>query len=243
MHEQALTSSLAVLSLTLILGWYFIKQKRADDPFWQNISEQWPGRLAQFFYFVGIPYFAVSFGILKPRLLGLSGLDYFNLIDWSSEYLAVQIQQATTLMVLEWLIDSSMTLLAGSIALLVWSGIWLSLKYRGSNFSLARQSVTYIIYYGLHWAFYRAIFWSITDDLYLGVVLGSSFIILEWGLIQIWQKQWSTPQPSFLINTIILILTSTVFFYSPNLWLLWPIHWIMVALTNIGWRTETVSVP
>jgi hypothetical protein len=31
---------------------------------------------------------------------------------------------------------------------------------------------------------------------------------------------------------IILILTATLFFYSPNLWLLWPVHVAMLVLVR-----------
>jgi hypothetical protein len=39
-------------------------------------------------------------------------------------------------------------------------------------------------------------------------------------------------QQRLLINIIILILTATVFFYSPNLWLLWPVHLAMVVMVK-----------
>ncbi len=241
MNEQWLASGAAILSLTLVVGWSYLQEKRVNDQFWQNISEQWQGRLAQFFYFVGIPYLAIISGLLSPQLLGLNGLEYFNLIDWGSDFLAVQIQQATTLMLLEWLLNVGMTVLAGSIAFLIFVGVWLSLRYQRLGYPSARESVLFTLYYALHWAFYRAVFWFVTGDLYLGVVLGSAFVLLEWAISQMVRHHFSGMQPGsgqqqrILVNAIILILTSTIFFYSPNLWLLLPIHLAMVAIVNRGW--------
>ncbi len=234
MNRHWLAIGAAVLSLILLPGWYYLKQKRNNDKFWENISEQWPGRLAQFFYFVGIPYFVIIFGGLSPKLLGLKGLDHFNLINWNSDFLAVQVQQAITLMLLEWLLDSSLTILVGSVTLLGLVSIWLGLKRHGVEFTPAPEPMLRTVYYALHWAFYRAVFWLITGELYLGVVLGSGLVILEWLLIQTFQNQSPTQRQQFLTSAIILILTATIFFYSPNLWLLLPIQLTMVSIINKG---------
>lgn len=68
-----------------------------------------------------------------------------------------------------------------------------------------------------------------TGDLYLGVVLGSAAVILEWVLMAKMRNQ-TLLSPTTLLNAVILILTAAAFFYSPNLWLLLPFHWAMAVV-------------
>jgi hypothetical protein len=233
--EQGLAGGLAFVSLALPTGWYWLKKGQPKTQFWQELEQRWLGRTAEFFYFVGLPYLALLSGLLTPRLLGLKGLEHFALIstsDLSLASLLAGVQKAITLMLVEWLVDSGVMITTGLVALLVLGGITLGLARYGIRVGTFQNSVVETIYYCLHWAFYRAIFWSMTGDLYLGVVLGAGLVILEWGLITWLQKGQPAQQSPFLMDGIILILTSAIFFYRPNLWLLWPIHLAMVLLVK-----------
>lgn len=240
MSQPGWAGGLILFSLLLSVGWVWLKNKRVNDHPWQ-VEEQWLGRTAQFFYFVGVPYLGIVLGIVPARLLGLKGLEYFVLVDLAGvpfQRAVAEIQYAFVLMLLEWLVDSRATIIAGLMALVLLGGIQLGLTRwaigveTGSHLSILR-----IIYDGLHWAFYRAIFWLITDDLYLGVMLGASLVILEWILVAWLQKSKQT-RPQLLMNIIILILTAAVFFYSPNLWLLWPVHLAMVIITQMSLKIQ-----
>jgi hypothetical protein len=239
MTDQAWwAAGFALLSLVLGVGWSWLRPKNRS---WQNVEEQWPGWAARFFYFVGLPYLAVISGVLSTRLLGLKGLEYFILIDVESASengrLVAEIQYASLLMLLEWFVDSSSTIVAGLVALLVLAGVTVGLARAGVMVAGgSHMTVTGVIYYGLHWAFYRAVFWLITGDLYLGVVWGAALVMLEAMLAMLAARvrgNWNDQQPQFLLNSIILILTATVFFYSPNLWLLWLVHGAMVAQVRL----------
>ena len=232
--EQGLAGGLAFVSLALPTGWYWLKKGQSKTQSWQNLEQRWLGRTAEIFYFVGLPYLALLFGLLTPKLLGLKGLEHFALISTSNlsmVSLAVSAQKAITLMLVESLVDSGVMIGAGLIGLIILGGITLGLARYGISVGTFQTSVVDTIYYCLHWAFYRAIFWSMTGDLYLGVVLGGGLVMLEGGVIiwlqQGWPAQLSSP---FLMEVIVLILTSVIFFYCPNLWLLWPIHLAMVVL-------------
>jgi len=227
-----------LLSVAVLAGAGYLKQtqNRLDRP---PLTEQGVRRLAQFFYYVGLPYLTIILGILSPHLLGLTGLEYFNLINWRSQAWAIQLQQATTLMLLEWLLDSQETIFAGGAALLLFTGLWLLWRNHQLTPVARSQSIIQTIYQALHWAFYRAIFWALTADLYLGVVLGSSLIILEWTLTYNIARQPFLQKPQFFIDIIVLVFTATIFFYSPNLWLLLPIHWVMVAMANNASQVTT----
>jgi hypothetical protein len=87
-----------------------------------------------------------------------------------------------------------------------------------------------VIYTSLHWAFYRAIFWAVTGDLYLGLVWGAGAVMIEWLLVGWIQKQPLFQIPAFFIQLMLLILTSLLFFYTPNLWLIWLVHLALLAV-------------
>ena len=231
-NESNLIFGLALFSTALLVGWCALQQKKTGEPTWQKFSEQWPGQIAQFFYFIGIPYLAIILGQITPGLMGLKGIEHIALINWNSDFVAVQLQQAVALVLLEWLFDLPAAVVAGLIAILILAAVWASLLRYPLLVNPPGFSVLTVIYYGLHWAFYRAIFWLLTGDPYFGTVLGAAWVILEWVLCYVVKKQYPTRQQKFLVNTIILILTATVFYYSPNLWLLFPIHLALMAIVN-----------
>lgn len=237
MSQQGWAGGLILFSLLLSVGWVWLKNKRVND----QVEEQWLGRTAQFFYFVGVPYVGIVLGIVPARLLGLKGLENFVLVDLAGvpfQQIVAEIQYAFVLILLEWLVDSRATIIAGLMALILLGGIQLGLvRWAIGVGTGSHPSILRIIYDGLHWAFYRAIFWLITDDLYLGVVLGASLVILEWMLVA-WLQKNGQAQQQLLMNIIILILTAAVFFYSPNLWLLWPVHLAMVIITQVSLKIQ-----
>jgi hypothetical protein len=98
--------------------------------------------------------------------------------------------------------------------------------------ALPEVSVLAVIYTGLHWAFYRAAFWAVTGDLYLGLVWGIALVIGEWLLVVWIQKQLLLEFTRFLSQFMVLILTALLFFYVPNLWLIWPVHLLMLMVLN-----------
>jgi hypothetical protein len=233
--EQGLAGGLVFVSLALPTGWYWLKKGHPKTQSWQKLEQRWLGRAAEFFYFVGLPYLALLSGLLTPQFLGLKGLEHFALVstsDSSATSLIVGIQKAITLMLVESLVDSGVMIAAGLMGLIILGGITLGLARYDIRVGTFQTSVVDTIYYCLHWAFYRAIFWSMTGDLYLGVVLGGGLVMLEGGLIAWLQKGRSVQQFPFLMEVLILILTSIIFFYRPNLWLLWPIHLAMVVLVK-----------
>ena len=232
---QAMLPVIALISLTAAVGWA-ARQARQD----QYAPQQRPVfHLVHLFYFVIIPYLTIVFGLIPPRLMGLTGAEYVALIDWNNP-LFIQLQQTLTLVLLEWLFDVPTTVTAGAVALLVFGVIWYQL--RSMVPLVTGQSTLEVLYFALHWAFYRAIFWQVTGDLYLGTIWGAALVMVEWVLISIVQGRpiintWNVTQ------SIILVLTALVFFYSPNLWLLLPVHLLMVLLQNsINQHTTGIAV-
>lgn len=236
MNEPWGLLALLIVSSGLPVAWGQFSQSQP-----KAVDRHYPFKgIARFLYFVGIPYAAVLLGLLTLDQLGLTGLSSFNLIDWSGNLL-LELQQATTLMLLSWLLDSGMAIVAGGVALLLFFAVRWGMARQGLGRPSLPVSPVEITYHALHWAFYRAIFWGITGDLYLGVVLGVVAVFLEWLLIIKIRGEFSL-SPATLLNGMILLLTATAFFYSPNLWLLLPFHWGMVAVTNRRPELEHAAV-
>ena len=229
MSAWGLLVALACLSLVLRFGWY----KWAEASSTNSAPEQRFGSAARFFYFFGLPYLAIITGVLPPRFLGLKGLENFISINLSEGWTTTiaGLQKAVTMLLVEGLADGSLMIGVSLAALLVLVGLRLGLARLDLTLAINPQvSVLDTLYDCLHWAFYRGIFWVITGDLYLGVVGGLTWVMVERALVVWTQKDWQVQRLYFLTNTIILILTSTIFFFSPNLWLLGPVHLVLVTI-------------
>jgi hypothetical protein len=167
-----------------------------------------------------------------PRFLGLKGLENLAALSWQGDVATwlVDLQTAVALILVECLADSGAMIKVGLAAMLLLAGIRLGLARLDLALPLSPFSMGETVLEGLHWAFYRAIFWIMTGDLYLGVVWGTVWVLLEWTLIA-WVKQDGPVQkPHLLVKAMILIVISTLFFYVPNLWLLWPLQGVLVVI-------------
>lgn len=212
-NQNLLLAGLALVSLALPVAWAWWQKRQGEA----DTSEQWLPSTARFFYTVGLPYLAVIAGLLPPRFLGLKGLETIMALELNG----ASLQKAATLLLLECLADGGIVIRLGLVVLLLALGLRWGLARLGLKPLAARLSVLEILYDGLHWAFYYAIFWTLTDDLYLGVIGGMLWGLLEGALVAWVQRD----EPVYRLGkAVILILTATIFFYAPNLWLLWPVH-------------------
>ena len=118
-------------------------------------KHEWIGQIARFFYFVGIPYLAVVSGLLSPRLFGLRGAEHLALIEWDTSRVLAGIQRAFTLITLEWVFDSPVTITFGTAALLL---VWLirrNLIRHQTPLPNLPQTLLHVFYAALHWAWDR----------------------------------------------------------------------------------------
>lgn len=207
--------------------------KRSQLETGQIISQRWGGHIADFFYFVGWPYAAVVSGLLSVQWLGLRGLEFYSLMQFSADaslglWLA-EVWRATMRLGVTWLLDSRALLGPGLLILLLWSGALLGLTRAAALELESRLSLLAAIYDGLHWAFYRAIFWLLTGDLFYAVLLGGCLAALELAI-----ERYFLPEltPQQIIRAAILVLTAALFYYSPNLWGVWLVHLVLVMIAN-----------
>lgn len=247
MSQQGQLTAWAILSLVLPLGWVWRQNRQTKIEAEPGQPEQWLNSAARFFYWVLLPYLALLTGVLSPRFLGLKGLENLMVLPlgggWTS--LLAGLQKAVMLILLECLADGVSLVKVGLPAVLLLVGLRLGFARLGLGLPALVSSTWEIIFEGLHWAFYRAIFWLITGDLYLGVVWGTVWVLLEGALVVRVQQNWPAQKERLLVKALLLVVTSTLFFYAPNLWLLWPVHGVITALMTSPAQAElkeTVSL-
>ena len=237
----------AYVFLSIIL-WMVAAQlaRRRDVPLARRLSAGWAASILRFVYYIGLPYTALVLGVLPGRYLGLVGLNRLqtDAAGGVGAGFLVQLRDAASLAVLDWLPGVGALLSLGAIMLLLLSVAWLGYSRArrglspGSEMSGAPSpfpSVAQAGYQAIHWSFYRSAVWLLTDDLYLAVVGGILLVGVEWLLdpgrmAGVRRAPWAEGP---LMDAGLLIATSAIFFFVPNLWLLAPVHWLLAA---VSWR-------
>lgn len=216
----------------------------------------WAASISRFVYYVGLPYAALILGVVPGRYLGLVGLDRLETGPSASlsgletvpnvwQFLS-RIRDAVSLVILAWLPDLSTIAGLAVVMLLLLSVAWLGYGYfKGSVVSSPgikppfrpgwkSPSAVQVVYQAIHWSFYRSAAWLLTDDLYLGVIGGILLTGAEWMLDPGWIDRLQHPSllEEPLIDVSVLIATSAIFFFAPNLWLLIPIHWLLATVSR-----------
>lgn len=220
------------------------------------LSKGWAASILRFGYYIGLPYAALILGVVPGRYLGLVGLDRLQARDSATPglepgtgiwHLLSQVRDDISLVVLDWLPDVGTIAGLGVVMLLLLSVTWLGYAYlrRGAisgpgTHLPSKLSGMQVVYQAIHWSFYRSAVWLLTDDLYLGVVGGILLVGGEWALDPGWAHGagHTLSREKLLIDASVLIATSVIFFFVPNLWLLLPIHWLLAMTSRrmVAWR-------
>lgn len=213
-------------------------------------SEGWALPILRFVYYVGLPYVALILGVVPGRYLGLVGLDQLqasrSALGGLKGGLLARIRADMSLVILDWLPDVGTLAGLGALTLLLLGITWLGYGYfrhyvvskLGTHpLSLEGEetrSAIQIVYQAIHWSFYRSAVWLLTGDLYLGVVGGVLLVAAEWVLDPGWtdRTRHALAREGLLIDASVLIGTSAIFFFVPNLWLLLPVHWLLAKASR-----------
>jgi hypothetical protein len=222
--------------------------RRQTDIAWARfLSEGWAASVLRFGYYVGLPYIALILGVVPGRYMGLVGPNQpQDTLSGSESGFLAQIRDFLSLVVLNWLPDVGTLVALGAIALLFLSLTWLAYSCLksyvvadGSNGPPShrgeyRPDALQIIYQAVHWSFYRSAVWLLTGDLYMGMIGGVMLVAGEWVLDarQAYKARQARAGEVLLIDASLLVATSLIFFFVPNLWLLIPVHWLMAWVSR-----------
>ena len=215
--------SIGLYALGAGVAWYYRRPRPGRLGRGVETLNRWPYRhwlleAVRVLYYIGIPYAALLRGIVLPRLMGLTQVDWVKGIGLG-------------------------TALGGGIFLLL-ALIWwwyaraiatlpLSAKERqGAISGFVGSSDRWIvlretIYLQTHWAFYRSAAILSLDSDYAGIFVGFLLVTLEWSINPAWRADLSLPGRSVnrLMTWSLAFVTAIVFLFIRNLWLLVPIHW------------------
>lgn len=224
-----------------------LSRRRTDIAWVRFLSEGGAASVLRFGYYIGLPYIALILGVVPGRYIGLVGLGQPQ--DSPSGFesgLLAQIRDYLSLVILNWLPGVGTVVALGLVMLLFLGFMWLGYAYfRGSVLSGSssgpssrrggyRLSLLQVIYQAIHWSFYRGAVWLLTDDLYLGVIGGIILVGGEWMLDAGWVHEARNARVGevLLIDASVLVSSSLIFFFVPNLWLLIPVHWLLALVSR-----------
>jgi hypothetical protein len=219
-----------------------LSQRRTDLVWVRFFSEGWPTSALRFVYYIGLPYVALILGVVPGRYLGLIRPDRLREpASGSTSTFLGQVRDYLSVVALGWLPDLGTIAGLGAILMLFLGVTWLGYSHlRGVVRTESRASrasrrgnkgpgAVSVIYQAVHWSFYRGAVWLLTDDLYLGVIGGIVLVGGEWMLDSRRMQKMRRPHAgeALLIDASVLVATSLIFFFVPNLWLLIPVHWLL----------------
>jgi hypothetical protein len=221
-----------------------LSRRRTDIAWVRFLSEGWAASVLRFGYYIGLPYIALILGVVPGRYMGLVGLGQpQDSLSGSESGLLAQIRDYLSLVMLNWLPDVGTVVALGTVTLLFLSVTWLGYAYlRGNVVSSGpsshrggyRLGVLQVIYQAVHWSFYRSAVWLLSGDLYLGAIGGIILVGGEWMLDAEWVHKARRARAGevLLIDASVLVSTSLIFFFVPNLWLLMPVHWLLALASR-----------
>jgi len=214
--------SIGFYALGVDIAWHYRRPRSGRLGQWVETVKRWPHRhwlleAVRFLYYIGIPYAALLRGVVLPRLMGLTHLDWVKGIGLGT----VLGGGAFLLLALicRWYVRA-----VAALPLSARERWEVSLGDGSTNgWILLRE----VIYLQTHWAFYRSAAILFLDNQYAGVFLGFLLVTLEWSINPAWRTDLGLPWRS--VNTLLrwslALVAAIIFFFTRNLWLLVPIHW------------------
>ena len=214
--------SIGLYALAVDLAWHYRRPRPGRLGHWVGTIKGWPHRhwpmeAVRFLYYVGIPYAALLRGVVLPRLMGLTHLDWVKGIGLG----AALGGGAFSLLALIW------WWYARALAALPLSARQRGGESLGDDPPTGRILLREVIYLETHWAFYRSAAILFLDNQYAGVFLSFLLVTLEWSINPAWRRDLSLPwrSVSILARWSMALVMAIIFLFVRNLWLLVPIHW------------------
>jgi hypothetical protein len=209
--------SIGLYALGTDIAWHYRRPRSGRLGQWVGTIKGWPYHhwlleAVRFLYYIGIPYAALLRGVVLPRLMGLSHIDWVKGIG-----LGMALGGGTFL-----ILASVWWWYTRAIASLPLSARKRRRVDSANGWVLPRET----IYLQTHWAFYRSIA-LLLDNYYAGIFLGFLLVTLEWAINPAWRRDLTSPWQSvnILLRWGMAFVTAIIFLFIRNLWLLVPIHW------------------
>jgi len=218
-------------NLSGLARWYLPSRRPGTMSVLQQPVATWVFRLLRWAYMVAPPYALLLMGIISPRSMGLSEIDWVQSMGMGG------------------------ALAAGALALLS-LGWW---SYRRSlpvelerpqlvpRSLLLRWLVALIETFALqvHWGFYRTV---VADQVERSTAqwagwAGMGLIALEWVLNPLIRRSLRRPPHSepVIRRAVLAIVTTALFILTRNLWLCWALHVLFEGLAQLQDGTEAQS--
>jgi len=246
-------------SILVFLGGVWVAHKLQQTEKLTFLGASWLQTSAQMLYFLGIPYLTLILGLIPARFFGLRAL--ISTTDPNSNQSILNILERlltqTGDLVLAWLPDlgsmaPTSALLGAIFILYTWFYLQALRGYlRPANpvsspakvngaidsepyFSpmLLYPSKTWIIFDIAHWAFYRAIAWFVLGTIYLGIFGGLVLILVEYTLASRLSRFSTAEQQRYLFRFGLGLVTSIIFLFTPNVWLILIFQTVLVIMTE-----------
>lgn len=195
---------------------------------WTDHLIPWAIEVIRFVYYLGLPFLVTLNGLLGADLLGLRGT---NVVDGRS---------VQGFLWEDWVQGLGLAV----AALMAMVGVWVVRGLVSRRAGLAPgvrgipgplwQRLLDVLYYQVHWAFYRSgpILWL--EDVYWGTFAGLALVWIEAGLNPAfrWQLRSSETASLPLFQIATAWISALLFLGTQNLWLTTAVHLVLVLLVS-----------
>jgi len=211
--------------------------ERARDRLQAWPGSRWLGLPIRWAYFVGPPYAALLLGVISPRWMGLSELDWVRSLGVGGAAAAI----ALGLLGLSWWSYRRALPCRGDPGGCPDVGTTLAVAPgQGQALPLPRPlcgllALVETAALQIHWAFYRSAFvnpdWL--SELYWGSWAGWALVCLEWALNPWLRRGLRHPAQAepILRRAALALVTTALFILTRNLWLCWAVHALFEILS------------
>jgi hypothetical protein len=210
--------SVAAWALGTNLVWLLRSTALGKRPYGRGLVQ-----VAQFLFFLGIPYLALG-GWPRRPFQGLFSLEDLGLVGLNAGWPATR-----------WLNAVGTAFGLGLAALLFLVLAWANARRAGGapwlHFSARPWWAILVdgIYLQVHWAFYRTALAATLDEWYPAIFLGLGLIYLEWSLSPFWRRAWHSEAHAATawLRAALALVAALLFLLTRNLWVCLIVHLLL----------------
>ena len=191
-------------------------------------------QIGRLFFFVGIPYLALG-GWPRRPFQGLLSLQDIGLVGFGGDWPLDR-----------WLEAAGTGFALGLLAFLVLGLAWANANRDGAVLRFSHRPwwllLADVVFFQVHWAFYRGALAVTADSISAGVFWGLGFVYLEWSTNPFWRRGWRkrTQAAELWLQAAMALVMALIFFLTRNLWVCFGVHLVLVwAFHQFGRKPAT----